>query len=539
MPTVANLLASGGDCWHSHGSASSHSFEIVKLIASMDLELHPLLILAIGIGTIIGLIVVLRTNAFLALIAAAMLVSLLAPGEAFEKFTRVGTEFGQAAGNIGIVIGLAAIIGQCMMDSGAADRIVRSFLRLFGEKRASWALAGSGYVLGIPVFFDTVFYLLVPLARSLFKQTGRNFLLYVLAISAGGAITHTLVPPTPGPLVVAGLLGVDLGVMILVGMMVAAPVAVVGLLVSGVFNRMMPIPARDLPGMKEYEPLPDAELPSLWISVLPVALPVLLIGASTMFTSLARREYLDSPAAQEALDAAQALGAANNTEAPQRLADLKDEATWLPDPQTPMQRTAQSFKLFGHPIFALFLSAVIAMAQLVVQRRLNLTQLGSTVELALMSGGLIILITSAGGAFGAMLRTAGIGEAIRQQFMAKGEATGVVLLLVAFGISSVLKIAQGSSTVAMITAAGIVMAMLEGGTELPFDMVYLALAIGGGSLVCSWMNDSGFWIVAKMSGFTELESLKAWTVMLAIMGTTALGVVLVLSQVIPFPMGSG
>jgi GntP family gluconate:H+ symporter len=502
------------------------------------MEISPLVILAIGIGTILALIVVLRTNAFLALIVAAILVSLLSPGAPYEKISRVGIEFGKQAGNIGIVIGLAAIIGQCMMDSGAADRIVRSFLRLFGEKRASWALAGSGYVLGIPVFFDTVFYLLVPLARSLFRQTGKNYLLYVLAISAGGAITHTLVPPTPGPLVVAGLLGVDLGKMILVGMVVAAPVAMIGLAVSKLFDRMMPILARDLPGMKEYEPLPDSALPPLWVSVLPVALPVLLIGASTLFTSLSKREFLQSPAAQVEFAAAVSTATVAKQPPPKSIGDLKDEETWLRNPTTPLQRTAQFAKLFGDPIFALLMSAVIAMGLLVVQRKLNLTQLGQTVELALMSGGLIILITSAGGAFGAMLRTAGIGGAI-SEMMGEGGATGAGLLILAFGVSSIIKIAQGSSTVAMITAAGIIMAMLEGGTELPFDAVYLALAIGGGSLVCSWMNDSGFWIVAKMSGFTELEALKAWTVMLAVMGTTALGVVLVLSQVIPFPMGQG
>ena len=503
------------------------------------MELPPLLILAIGITTILGLIVVLRTNAFLALITAAILVSLLSPGAPSEKISRVAVEFGKQAGNIGIVIGLAAIIGQCMMDSGAADRIVRSFLRVLGEKRAGFALMGSGYVLAIPVFFDTVFYLLVPLARSLYKQTGKNFLLYVLAISAGGAITHTLVPPTPGPLVVANQLGIDLGKMILVGMVVAAPVAVIGLAVSGVFNRLMPIPMRELPGTEEYEPLPDSALPPLWASVLPVALPVILIGASTFFTSLGRREFAESPAADEAFAAAVANATTTNQPAPKSIADLKDEETWLLDPATPVQRTAQTFKLFGDPNFALFLSTVIAMALLVVQRKVSLTQLSQTVETALMSGGVIILITAAGGAFGAMLRAAGIGDAIRDQFMGNEQTSGVVVLLVAFGISSILKIAQGSSTVAMITAAGIVMALLQSGTELPFDTVYLALAIGGGSLVCSWMNDSGFWIVAKMSGFTELEALKAWTVMLAVMGCSALGVVLLLSQFVPFPMGRG
>ena len=119
------------------------------------------------------------------------------------------------------------------MASGAADRIVQSFLKVLGEKRSSWALMGSGFVLSVPVFFDTVFYLLVPLARSLFRRTNANYLLYILAISAGGAITHTLVPPTPGPLVMATTLSIDIGVMILIGAIVAFPAAVAG---SGCFG---------------------------------------------------------------------------------------------------------------------------------------------------------------------------------------------------------------------------------------------------------------------------------------------------------------
>ncbi len=139
--------------------------------------MSPLLILGIGIVVVIGLIIVLRVHAFIALITAAMIVSLLAPGEFADKINRVAAAFGNTVGGIGIVIALAAIIGKCLMDSGAADRIVRSFLKLLGEKNASWALMGSGFVLSIPVFFDTVFYLLVPLARSLHKRTQKNYML--------------------------------------------------------------------------------------------------------------------------------------------------------------------------------------------------------------------------------------------------------------------------------------------------------------------------------------------------------------------------
>ncbi|MEQ9065167.1 MAG: SLC13 family permease, partial [Gimesia chilikensis] len=169
------------------------------------LENYPFIILAIGIATVIGMIIFLKINAFLALITAAMVVSLLGPASAdgINRMKRVAIAFGDSVSGIGIVIALAAIIGKCMMDSGAADRIVRTFLKVMGEKNASFALMGSGFVLAVPVFFDTVFYLLIPLARSLYRSTKRNYLMYVMAIAAGGAITHTLVPPTPGPLAMA------------------------------------------------------------------------------------------------------------------------------------------------------------------------------------------------------------------------------------------------------------------------------------------------------------------------------------------------
>ncbi len=186
-------------------------------------DFYPLIILCIGIAAIVGMITILRLNAFISLITSAIIVSLLAPGELAVKIGRVAEAFGDAAGKIGIVIALAVVIGKCMMDSGAADRIVRAFLRLLGEKRVSIALMSSGFVLSIPVFFDTVFYLLVPLGRSAYKRTKTNYVRYLLAISAGAIVTHSLVPPTPGPIAMAENLGVDLGLMVLIGGIVAVP----------------------------------------------------------------------------------------------------------------------------------------------------------------------------------------------------------------------------------------------------------------------------------------------------------------------------
>lgn len=457
--------------------------------------MHPLLILVIGIVTIIGLIVLLRVHAFVALIVSAIVVSLLAPSPIGDKVSRVAVAFGTSAGQIGIIIALASVIGTCMMESGAADRIVRAFLRLLGEKRAPLALTGSGYLLAMPVFFDTVFYLLVPLARSLYRRIGQNYLLYLLAIVAGGAITHTLVPPTPGPLVMAAQLGVDLGLMIVMGMIVAVPTAGAGLLFSALVNRWMPIPMREVPGASTADPIPDDRLPPLGLSLLPVLLPVLLITTNTVVAAIGKNRP-----AEDSINA-----------------DLLPIA-----------------KLIGDPNLALLLAAAAAVALYIRQTGRGAARTARMIEESLMSGGVIILITAAGGAFGAMLKAAQIGPAIENLFAGQA-VSGLAFLYLGFAVAVVLKVAQGSSTVAMITASSMLAAMIGSPDALGFDMVYLALGIGAGSLIGSWMNDSGFWIFAKMGGLTEIEALKSWTPLLCVLGTTAVVVTTILALLVPHP----
>lgn len=455
--------------------------------------MHPIVILLVGMAVVIGAIVLLRLNAFLALIGAAILVSLLAPGETTDKITRVAAAFGNTAASVGIVIALAAVIGKAMMDSGAADRLVRGFLSMLGEKRSAAALLSSGFVLSIPVFFDTVFYLLVPLARSMYTRTRRNYLKYIMAITAGGVAAHALVPPTPGPLVIADTLAVDLGTMVLVGIVVAFPAAIVGLVFSGWVNRRMPITLRtEASGVPEPEPAQPDALPRLVPSLLPIVLPVLLISANTIVTSLADEESFTSLTA------------------------------WVPF-------TA----IIGNANLALLVSAAIAMWVYSRQRAPSRTEMAAMVESSLMSGGVIILITAAGGAFGAMLQAAEIGPAIQSLFVGDGRALGLVYLFLAFGVASLMKIAQGSSTVAMITTAAMLAAMIGAAGELPFHTVYVATAIGSGSLVGSWMNDSGFWIFTKMGGLTEAESLRSWTPLLAVVGITAMATTTLLALALP------
>ena len=258
--------------------------------------MHPILILILGTIVVVLSIIKLRIGAFFGLMLAALLVSFLAPGELAEKVARVGTAFGTMAGKITFIIACAAVIGKCMMDSGAADRVVRACLNLFGEKRSPVALMSSGFILSVPVFFDTVFYLLVPLARSLHESTKKNYLLYILAIGAGAAITHTLVPPTPGPLAMAENLQFDVGIMILVGLVVSIPCAIAALLYAVWIQKRLDVPMRPVPGSEAPEDgeKDTAKLPNLLASLLPIILPVLLISTNTVVSTLGKNAAADT-----------------------------------------------------------------------------------------------------------------------------------------------------------------------------------------------------------------------------------------------------
>ncbi len=450
------------------------------------MELHPLLILVVAIFVVFLLIIRLKINAFIALITAAMTVGVLSPQVGFaEVMPEVAAAFGRVCGGIGIVIALAALIGQCLMESGAADRIVRVFVRSLGEKNAPLSLMSSGYVLSVPVFFDTVFYLLVPLARAMRVRTGKNYLLFLMAICAGGAVTHSMVPPTPGPLAMADALKIDLGLMILVGAMIGIPMSLAGLAFAYSRDRNMEVPLRETPGMTlvELEELAakhEDQLPSFGLSMAPILLPVFMITLNTLSGALG----MEGP--------------------------IADFASFV-----------------GNPNFALLVSTAIAVYILMKQKGYTLGELQGTVETAFASGGLIILITAAGGSFGAMLQRAGVGTVLSEM----SSQIGMPLLLLSFLLGCLLKVAQGSGTVAMITVSSIMAPLVV--TGLPYNPVYIACAIGSGSLVGSWMNDSGFWVYTKMSGLTEAESLQTWTPLLAVLGATGYVASQILSIVLP------
>jgi gluconate:H+ symporter, GntP family len=402
---------------------------------------------------------------------------------ASETFAaRVTDGFGSTCGKIGILIALASIVGTCLLESGAADRVVRGTLKLFGERGAPASFVTSGFLLGIPVFFDTVFYLMIPLGKAMRLRVGRNYLLFVLTIVAGATMAHSLVPPTPGPLFVAEQLGVDIGVMILAGCVVGSFTVVFGYFYASVANKLWDLPLRETPefSLSDLEAIarrPETELPPFWLSLLPIVLPVVLIGGLTV---------------------------------------LKQFSGMIPG------GVMSVAAVLGDKNLALGISAAVALGTLIRQKRTNLEALAGSLQASLASGGVIILITAAGGAFGTVLQQTGVSGLIRDL----PEASPAAICGLAFLITTAIRTAQGSATVAMITAVGILSGLAAGG-NLGFHPVYLALAIGCGSKPIGWMNDSGFWVITKMSGMTEAEGLKYVTPMTSCMGVVGLAVTIV------------
>jgi gluconate:H+ symporter, GntP family len=466
--------------------------------------MDPFILLFIGIVIVIGGIVWLRLHAFVALFSAAIVVASLTPKENIEETLRaqnrpaaeitaraneslgvkLGSKFGNTATSLGVLIAMASIVGGCLLASGGADRIVRSTLRLFGEKRSPFVFATSGYLLGVPVFFDTVYLLLIPLARAMARRTNRNYLLYVLAIAAGMTMTHSLVPPTPGPLFVANALRVEVWQMLIGGIIVSAFAGCFGLAYAWWANLKWPtaVPAAATDDASAVIERPDAELPPLWLALAPIVLPVVLISSAALRTFLQ-----------------------------------------MPEP------LARAVGTIGHPNIALAIAAAIGLSTLAWQRRGDAKAVRTTVQSAISDAGSIILITAAGGVFGGVLQETGVGDRI--QGLASHYQLAVLPL--AFVVTALIRTAQGSATVAMVTAVGILQGFASAG-PLGFHPVYLALVIGCASKLIPWMNDSGFWVVCKTSGLSEREMLRSISVMFTIMGVAGGLLVMIAARILPF-----
>jgi GntP family gluconate:H+ symporter len=491
----------------------------MNLLANAASPLWPFVVLIVCVGFVILAISRLRLHPFLALILAALLAGVMASslpadpknpakGKLLRAVELCTEEFGTTAGKLSIVVGMATLIGMCMMQSGAADKVVRRFLAITGEGRAGLALLAATYFLSIPIFFDTMFMLMVPIAMALAMRTGGNFSLYVLAICGAGVTTHSMTVPHPGPLMVVENLKLDTGISLFAGILVGMIPVGLGWFAMKRIAAANDVPMRETPNaplssLRALVDRPESELPSFAASIAPVVLPILLISAASFF-EIARHAF------GQGKEWAQFAGSGG------------EEAGWF-------RQAYHLFEFIGNKNIALMIGGLLSILLLVRQKKLGMEKVSDLMGPPLETAGVIIMITAAGGAFGLMLRNAGVGEAIRHLVAGRS----VDLILLSWLVALVLRIAQGSATVAMQTTSAMIYPLLAAAAP-SYSPMYVFLAIGFGAFGCSWMNDSGFWVVSRLSGFSERETLRTWTLLLTVLSVIGLVATKLLSVVLPF-----
>ena len=432
------------------------------------IEYKLLLAVLVGIAVLLFLILKLKLHAFISLLIASIVVGVLAGLEPLAIMDTIKKGMGNTLGFVATVIGLGAMFGAILEHSGGAKVIANFLLKKFGADKAPTAMALAGFIVAIPVFFEVAFILLVPMLYALQKQTKKSLLLYALPLLAGLAVTHAFIPPTPGPIAVADIIGADLGWVILIGAIVGLPTAIIGGILYGKYigNKIhINAPFTDETQIQ----IGQDKNPNINIILSIIAIPIVLILLNTFVSS-------------------GLLHISNKT------------ITML-------------IGLLGHPFSALIIANLIAWYVLGIKQGFTKQQLLDITAKSMGPAGMIILITGAGGVFKQVLVDTGAGEMIAKSLV----EVGFPVLLFAFIVALLVRVIQGSATVAMITAAGLVSPLLSGGTFSGFDLACIVISIAAGATALSHVNDSGFWLVSQYLGLTEKQTFKTWTIMTGIL----------------------
>ena len=431
----------------------------------------------IGLVLLLVLIIKFKIQAMVSILVGALTIGLLA-GMPFENIVNaVNDGIGNTLKGIALLVGLGSMFGAILEVSGGAQTLAVTMVKWFGDKKAAWALGITGLVIAMPVFFDAGLIILIPLAFSLAKRTNRSSLFYAIPLLAGLAVGHAFIPPTPGPVLVATMLNVELGWVILVGIF------------CGIFSMIVAGPVwGSICGKKHFIPVPEhvanqpdideSKLPNFWTIVGIILIPLVLI-------------ILDSIAG--------VLPA---------LAPIQPILGFL-----------------GEPFVALLIATIAAMLILGIKHGYKTEELEKIMTKSLEPTGLILLVTACGGVLRYMLQYSGLGEVI-------GNAVASVnlpIVIVAFVVAALVRICVGSATVAMTMAAGIIAAMPEIASLSPLYLACTTAAIAGGATVCSHFNDSGFWLVKSLVGMDEKTTLKTWTIRETLVGGTGVVVALIIS----------
>lgn len=434
------------------------------------MDSHLIIAVLAGIGILLYLILQLKIPAFIALLITSIVTGLLAGMDPTNLMETIKSGMGSTLGFVATIVGLGAIFGGILEHTGGATALASWILNKTGEKNAPIAMMITGFLVSIPVFFDVGFIILFPMIAALHHKTGKSVIHYALPLLAGLAVSHAFIPPTPGPLAVSEILGASLGWIVIVGIGVGLPTAYVsGILYSNYIGKKLHIVLPVMPT------LPDSSnfvLPTIQ-KVLPILLlPIFMIVVNTMIES----------------------GIVQTGNIP----------------------TDHILIMICHPFSALIIANLLAWYVLGRGAGLSKAALSDISAKSLYPAGIIILVTGAGGVFKQVLIDTGAGKMIATTM----QEAGISLILFAFLAASLIRILQGSATVAMITGAGLVAPLLQSYTLNQIQLASLVISIASGATIASHLNDSGFWLVKQYLGLSEKEGLMTWTIASSILGIT-------------------
>lgn len=446
----------------------------------METALNPTRLVAaalIGLVILLVLIIKFKIQAMVAILIGAIAIGLIAGMPFGDIVNAVNDGIGNTLKGIALLVGLGSMFGAILETSGGAQSIAVTMVKKFGDEKAAWALGITGLVIAMPVFFDAGLIILIPLAFSLAKRTKKSSLFYAIPLLAGLAVGHAFIPPTPGPVLVATMLNVELGWVILVGILCGTVAMIMAGPVFGAFcgkKYNIAIPEH-VANQADFD---ESKLPSFGTIVGIIMIPLVLI-------------ILDS----------------------------------LAGVVPAMAPLAGVLGFLGEPFVALLIATVVAMYLLGTRHGYSNEELEKVMTKSLEPTGLILLVTASGGVLRYMLQYSGLGEVIGNAVA----SAALPMVVVAFIVAALVRISVGSATVAMTMAAGIVAAM-PGIAELsPLYLACVTAAVAGGATVCSHFNDSGFWLVKSLIGMDEKTTLKTWTIMETLVGGTGFIAALIIS----------
>ncbi|MFI0807688.1 GntP family permease [Streptomyces echinatus] len=482
------------------------------LLLLVDGTTGLLTVAAVGIALLLFLIIKARLQPFVALLAVSIAVGLLAGLSVTELFgtvqrsdavSTIESGMGGILGHVAIIIGLGTMLGAILEVSGGAEVLASRLLALFGERRAPLAMGLTGLLFGIPVFFDVGIFVLAPIVYAAAKRSGRSILLYCLPLLAGLSMTHAFLPPHPGPVAAAGLLHVQLGWVILMGVVCGLPAVLAAWAYAAWIGRriFVAVPQDMVEAAEEARRA---------------------VVAEQRAQGMAPQEQQEQQERQERQERPVPLGtvlAIIGTPLILILAATFSSIALEPSPG----RSVLEF--FGNPFVALTIALLLAYYLLGIRRGWSRKSLETVSTSSLKPVGNILLVVGAGGVFGAVLKASGVAQALSDTF----HDVGLPVIVLSYLISLVLRVAQGSATVAIVTTAGIVAPLLTEGHHSQAFLALVIMAISAGSIFASHVNDGGFWMVAKYFGIGERDTLRTWTVLESVLSLAGFLVAAVVS----------